>query len=582
MQLWMLTSLFGVAVTIAVVYAVIRLFTNSAQREPLPAARSHGMVTALVALFATGTSGLTGLVFVDELPWARGSADAPTGITEFPTPDVPLDAGLTALSPALWLPLVYWIAQRTWPASVAPRRSARLTARSWTEYLPRTLTAVVGGLALIALGSALWLWQTDPRPLQLRSGEDLTTSAESDTVLQLVAPGVRGGAQLSPWLLAATVLFCLAGAAAVAAVVRRGALAGLSPTQDDAVRHVAVNRVLRTLALMLVSVPGAVGNAAGHQQAEHGGATQPWAVVLALAVLIAMAGWRSPHLAVLRQESALLLHEDGTQEQVEVPRGPGTLSDVLQLRHSAASVVIPVAALAMGLGYALGPWLLVGSSDVSLALLTAGPLVLGLAVLWIGYLAVEFVLRMRHTDRTAAPRTRGVRASTWRIVLLGAVAAAGLVAAGWAVREQRSLARQGVEAFPLAVGVVAGLAVAGVLTAVGVRVCLRRRPLSRTSSLMDRRLRRRAADRMVGIGTTGMLMVFVAAGSGLLFDAGLSALAVLPALIPALLPGTSLDRPIGDAEDPADGSGEPGRGGPRPSSGGDEAAGAAVTAEVGR
>ena len=83
MQLWMLTSLFGVAVTIAVVYAVIRLFTNSAQREPLPAARSHGMVTALVALFATGTSGLTGLVFVDELPWARGSADAPTGITEF-------------------------------------------------------------------------------------------------------------------------------------------------------------------------------------------------------------------------------------------------------------------------------------------------------------------------------------------------------------------------------------------------------------------------------------------------------------------------------------------------------------------
>ncbi|XNY99517.1 hypothetical protein ACL90Y_06965 [Micrococcus luteus] len=582
MQLWMLTSLFGVAATIAVIYAVIRLFTNRAQREPLPAARSHGMVTALIALFAAGAPGLTNLVLVDELPWARGSADAPTGITEFPTPDIPLDVGLTALSPALWLPLVYWVAQRTWPASVAPRCSARLTARSWTEYLPRTLTAVVGGLALVALGATLWLWQSDPRPLRLGTGDDLTTAAEGDTVLQLVEPGVRSGAQVSPWLLAATVLFCLAGAAAVAAVVRRGALAGLSPTQDEAVRHVAVNRVLRTLALMLVSVPFAAATAVGYAQAEHGGATQPWAVLIALAVLIAMAGWRSPHLAVLRHETVLLQHEDGTQEQVEVPRGPGTLSDVLQLRYTAASVLIPVAGLAMALASALGPWLLAGRADASPALLAAGPLVLGLAVLWIGYLAVEFVLRMRHTDRDAAPRTRGVRASTWRVVLLGAVAAAGLVAAGWVVREQRSLARLGVEAFPLAVGVVAGLAVAGVLTAVGVRVCLHRRPLSRTSSLMDRRLRRRAADRMVGIGTTGMLMVFVAAGSGLLFNAGLSAVAVLPALIPAVLPGTSLGRPIGDAEDPADGAGEPGGGGRPPSSGREEAAEAPVTAEGGR
>ena len=48
-----------------------------------------------------------------------------------------------------------------------------------------------------------------------------------------------------------------------------------------------------------------------------------------------------------------------------------------------------------------------------------------LSVLWVGYLLAEFVLRMKHTDRTATARTRGVRASTWRVVLFGVVATAG-------------------------------------------------------------------------------------------------------------------------------------------------------------
>lgn len=580
MQLYMLTSLFGVAVSIAVVYAVVRLFVNDAQRYPLHAARSHGMVTALIGLFATSTAALTELAVVDD---RTSFPSLGAGMHAVPAAEVTMSMGLNALMPALWLPLVYWVAQRTWPASVAPARSARLTARSWTEFLPRALTITVGAVAAAALIATFALWPTPGRPMQVSVGVQNGYAPDGGPAAVVADVGVRGG-ELSPWLLTATVLFCLGAALAIAAVLRRRALAGLSPAQDDAVRHVAVNRILRTLALMLVGVIGTAGTSLGYQQGQHGGATQPWAVGLGLAVLVTMAAWRSPHLAVLREEPALYTHEDGAQEWVEVPRGPGTLSDVIQLRHTAAAVLIPVGALAMILGYVAVPALFPDDPGRVTLALTVVPPVLLLAMLFAGYLLTEFVLRMRHTDRTATPRTRGVRASTWRVVLFGVVAAAGLVTAGWAVREQRELARAGLDAVPLALGVVAGLVVVGALTAVGVRLCLHRRPLARTSTVMDRRMRRRTADRMVGVGTTGLLLVLVAGAGGLLFGSGASALAGLLALLPALLPGTPLARPIGDAQDPADGSGVPDAEGWRPSSGRPEAAGGSVAAgaEAGR
>lgn len=583
MQLWMLTSLFGVAVSLAVVYALIRLFVNDAQRDPLHAARSHGMVTALIALFATGTSGLSALVLLEEPPFGRDGSVLGVGQHTLPVTDVSLSMGLSALTPALWLPLVYWVAQRTWPAVVAPTRSARLTARSWTEFLPRSLTVVVGVLVAVGVVAALWLWSTPGRPMEVTVGPQNGYGPDGGPAAQVTEVGARGG-QLTPWHLVATVLFCLAAAVAVAAVLRRRALAGLTPVQDDAVRHVAVNRILRTLAIMLLGVIGAAGTSFGYQQHASGGSPAAWSTGLVVAVTLVMLGWRSSHLAVLREQSTLYVHADGTAERVEVPRGPGTLSDVIQLRHTTAAVVFPFAGLALLMLWMLPLWAPMAGSLAGMPLVYALAPSAPLAVLWIGYLLAEFVLRMRHTDRTAAPSTRGVRASTWRVVLFGVVAAAGLVAAGWAVREQRPLARLGVEALPLAVGGVTVLLAIGLLTAVGVRVCLHRRPLARTSSVMDRRMRRRTADRMIGIGTAGLLLVLATAAGQLVLSWSVVPVLYLVAFLPALVPGTTLSRPLGDAEDPADGSGEAQDGGGRPSSGSGEDPGAPVAAapEAGR
>ncbi|MCT2008349.1 hypothetical protein M3C74_10565 [Micrococcus lylae] len=576
MQLFLLTSLFGVAVSIAVVYAVIRLFTNSAQRDPLQAARSHGMVTALIALFAATGSGLTSLVFLEDPPWAAGASDAPAGPGAFPVSAVPFDVGFNALAPVLWLPVVYWIAQRTWPTPVAPTRSARLTARSWREYLPPRLTIVTGVVALVSVAAALMLLPTDGRPLTTADTGVSGPDGMSETFVR--DPGVRSGALVTPWLLGFVLLACLCGALAVAAVVRRRSLSGLTPAQDDAVRHVAVNRILRTLTVVLLSVPVAVDNAFGSQEPNRMGPFTVWSLAAVFAVALAMLVWTSPQVRVLRQDAAHHVYEDATGERVEVPRGPGTLSDVIQLRHTAAAVVLPFAAVALLAQFVLPMQASLEGSAVGSPVLFVLAAFAPLSVLWVGYLLAEFVLRMKHTDRTATARTRGVRASTWRVVLFGVVATAGLVAVGWAVREERALARVGVDAVPLAVAMLSALLVIGVLTAIGVRVCLRRHPLTRTSALMDRRMRRRTADRMVGIGTTGMLMVLATAVGQLVMSMSVAPLLYLLAVIPALLPSTSLVRPIGDAQDPADGSDGPEDGGHRPSSGRPEATGGPVAA----
>ena len=63
MQLWQYTSVavlgLGLAFAVALVYIILRYSAwTPAGGTPAASARMHGMVTALIALFATGTAGL--------------------------------------------------------------------------------------------------------------------------------------------------------------------------------------------------------------------------------------------------------------------------------------------------------------------------------------------------------------------------------------------------------------------------------------------------------------------------------------------------------------------------------------------
>lgn len=532
MDLWVFASVaaagIGLALGVALIYVILRFSAwTPGGGSPVASARMHGMVTSLIALFATGTAGLTTLyergqdqaassgigVNPDEMP--------ESAVTELPALSLsPTDALWTVIGPAVWLLLIYWVAQYTWPRPAGQVRTARLARREAGHYLPRALTCVAGGIVLAAVAAVALAWTTPGTPafhLQQVDGSLEYGYSHNDWT----QTGFRPGAEFAPWLMIGLLVLVLATVLTVRVIARRPPLSGLSTAEDDATRRIATNRALRTAALVGIGflVHSAQAWSRGvqeqalrqarphpsnwlddgvdlHSEAWMASVPDParWidtaAPGIGLVLMLLMLLWRSPAVSVLgsgsdRHSSRAL---PGTPEAVRRLRSDGRLLAVLIGGAFVLAALMPVS-LAFQRLSEIELWLGIVAA--------ASPFVVATLLM----LFTEFGIRRGHTPRASAEhRVITGTAPRWRWIVLGFACAAAVLLA--------ILCLVGPLAQPaLAVSLLLVTGAMAGLTVLSTRTALHRPALKRASSTWDHHLRTAGADRFLGIGAAGVFAV---------------------------------------------------------------------------
>lgn len=539
MEPWVFASMaatgIGLALAVALVYVLLRFSAwTPGGGSPVASARMHGMVTALIALFATGTAGLASLFERGQgqvSPSSMGvdhDAMPHSAVTELPPLSLgPLEALWTVTGPAFWLLVIYWVAQYTWPRPAGQVRTARLAPREAGHYLPRGLTWTVVAIVLAAAAAVALAWTTPSSPaihIQQVDGSQEYGYSHSEWT----QTGFRSGAEFAPWLLIGLAVLVLATALTVLVIARRPPLSGLSMADDDATRRIATNRTLRTAAVVATGflVHSAQAWARGVQEealrlarphpsnwlddgvdlhSEGWMASVPdpvrWidtaAPVVGFVLLLLMFAWRSPAVAELGsgwtdEEAAA----GGTQALTARGR-PGTPEAVRRLRRDgrwlalliggavAFTAMMPLGLAVQGLSES-EPWLRM--------VWAAAPFAVALLLM----LLTELGVRRGHAPRasTEHPVLTGT-APRWRWVVLGlAATAATLIALLSLVSPLHQPA--------LAVPILAITVTMGALTVLAARTALHRPALGRSSTVWDEFLRTAGADRLLGVGTSGI------------------------------------------------------------------------------
>lgn len=238
----------GIALIAVIVYAWLRhLASGKAGEHPLTVVRRHAWWTAFIALFASGTLGLSGIWNVDV------GSSSPAAL---PVQDI-WDHVPQALAPGLWLGAIYLLGQFTWPRQVGSRRSASLKVRRLTDYLPRVLTAVFAGSTLVAAGVMAWAWNTPGTASVLTltgndGGRVIVESQSGSTPgsgtvnTDYTALGNLPGNQIAPLLLVGLLVVVAAVLLMLFVITSRPSLSVLDPEEDTTLRTLWMNRLLRT------------------------------------------------------------------------------------------------------------------------------------------------------------------------------------------------------------------------------------------------------------------------------------------------------------------------------------------------
>lgn len=160
--------------------------------------------------------------------------------------DGPRLAGLAlgAVSPAFFMVLIYVIGWHTWPRQAGAVRRATLQVRRVSDYLPRRLAWAFGGSSLLALGMA---GASLTRPgLPAQPAGPLFDVAGVEVGHTEGTAGLVPGNVAGPYFLAAIVLLIATTALLVALAVRRPPLGALDARDNDTLRLIWMNRILRT------------------------------------------------------------------------------------------------------------------------------------------------------------------------------------------------------------------------------------------------------------------------------------------------------------------------------------------------
>ncbi len=343
----------SLALCAALIYVVLRFMAaDPASRANTTGVSRHALWTAVIAFFASGTSGLSNL-------WATAEgnlADA-TGFEHL---------AVHAAAPGFWLGAVYLIGQYTWPRHLQPVRTASLEVRSAKKVVPRYLAGVLLLVTLLSSITIAAAWNDAGAPSRTGYDSGAWSSVEgpesgglddsgqpflqgfagetdqfgnpvdadgnilsADQIDQLRAdgemislPGIDGtgpGSVVGPYLAGGLGLVLASVAGITILVIRRPPLQTLDAEENNILRRVWINRLLRT-AVIVVSGFGAMSlqylaqgmdaRAAWGLSADSRGTGEGRAESLAgwlvnangiwmIVAVIAMAAWAPPRLSFL-------------------------------------------------------------------------------------------------------------------------------------------------------------------------------------------------------------------------------------------------------------------------------------------
>lgn len=201
---------------------------------------------------------------------------------------------LTALAwPILGCLAVHAIGQLSYPGPQLPRRRATLEIRRIRDFLPRGLTWTV--LAIFAASAVHIAWVATlpgygPIPFSvLEEGNQGFRRVGGDGRIQ--------GSVLAACLGAGWLALALGTVLVLTLISRRRQLEALDAAENDLLRTIAMNRLLRTVATVAAGLAAVAGNFAARPDpsASVSSWTNP-AGFAAFAVLLVMWGWAPPKL----------------------------------------------------------------------------------------------------------------------------------------------------------------------------------------------------------------------------------------------------------------------------------------------
>lgn len=262
----------GLAISAALLYMLLRFVVATPKSSNvIEAVSQHAFWTALIAFFASGTSGLANLWAIPDT-----HATAPTDVTAMI---------MHAASPGLWLGVVYILGQFTWPRHLQPVRQASLEVRSVKAAIPKALAALLLGCAALSTVAVIAAWN-DPGAatrtysvveddserwdgtrdqygnpideqgyiLSPEEYENATTwSSSSDGEIITDITGIKPGSEVGPWLLGGLVLVVVACGTAAMIIIRRPPLQSLDGEDNKILRSAWINRLLRTGIFVIAS-----------------------------------------------------------------------------------------------------------------------------------------------------------------------------------------------------------------------------------------------------------------------------------------------------------------------------------------
>ncbi|MHA7289963.1 hypothetical protein ACX80V_09980 [Arthrobacter sp. MDT3-24] len=242
--------------------------------------------------------------------------------------------------PVLGCLAVHAVGQLSYPGPRLPRRLASLEIRRIRDFLPRPLAWTV---AAIFVGSALQIGLVAGLPAYdaIPYG---TFQEDSSSLRRIGGDGRIQGYILAACLGAAWLTLALGTALVLKLISHRRQLKALDAPENDLLRTIAMNRLLRTVAIIAAGLAAVAGNFAARPDpaANVSSWTNP-AGFAAFVVLLVMWGWAPPKLPSVQV--------NGNGNRAALSESPAAAHPATRLVVSlgAAMGFTPVAAAVLGL-----------------------------------------------------------------------------------------------------------------------------------------------------------------------------------------------------------------------------------------
>ncbi|MFE4198318.1 hypothetical protein ACFRJ9_20925 [Paenarthrobacter sp. NPDC056912] len=278
--------LLGPVVGAVIVYLFLRMQVWS--KPQAESVASHGLWVGIIGWMASSLQGAmnTGILTVN-----------PTG------PSAPTASGQIAGAlawPILACLTVHALGQLSYPAPKAPRRYAELTVRRIRDFLPRKLAWTTAAVFVFAALVIAWVAALPGHTPVLPTPPGQAPPSDN---------GYRGqgqegripGWELAAWLGGALVVLAAGTLLVLVFIARRRQLETLNGDDNRALRSIATNRLLRTVATIAAGLASIAGNFAA-QPAPGAMWQSSWfnyVGIVNMAVLLVMWWWRVPQLPSL-------------------------------------------------------------------------------------------------------------------------------------------------------------------------------------------------------------------------------------------------------------------------------------------